>query len=91
MMLFRTAVSRTRSPAAAQISPSPVHENAETKMTSAIGPQADAGMSMPRISAETTSENAATSIAFTITGSARPRKRGSRPAGLTRMYASVCW
>ena len=90
MTLFRTAVSRTRSPTPAQISPRPVHEKVAMKMTRAIAGHVETGMSMPRRSPETRSEKAATNIAFTITGSARPRKSGSRPAGLTRMYERVC-
>ena len=60
MTLLSTAVSRTRSPMAAQIRPSPVHEKVETTMTSAIAGQVETGTSMPRIRPETSSENAAT-------------------------------
>ena len=49
------------------------------------------GTSMPTIDPPTTSENAATKKPLTTTGTARPRNSGSRGAGLTRMYPSVCW
>ena len=67
---------------AAQIRPSPVQENVETKMTSAIaGQRRDGHVDAEDAARETSSENAATNIAFAITGMARPRKSGSRPAG----------
>ena len=66
-------VSRRRSPSAAHTSPSPVQENVATAITMPIGSHVETGMSIPRISADTASENAATRIAFTITGTARPR------------------
>ncbi len=68
MTLLSTAVSRTRSPIAAQMRPRPVHEKAATTMTRPIAAQADGAMSIRRIRAETMSEKAATSIALQITG-----------------------
>src|SRR5438552_3690656 len=61
MMLLSTAVSRTRSPIPAQMSPRPVPEKAATKMTSAIAGQAEKGTGLRRIDPEPRNAEAAAS------------------------------
>ena len=60
-------------------------------MTRASGGIDSAGISTPRISEPTRSEKAATKAPFKTTGTARPKKSGSRGAGLTRIAPSVFW
>jgi hypothetical protein len=61
-----------------------------TTITSAIGTTALAGMEIPRMSPPTTRANAEASAPFAITGSERPRKSGTRFAGVTSTYPRVC-
>ena len=91
MTFESTAFSRMRSESAALIRPRPVHEKAATKITIASGAIAEAGMSIPRMITPAVSENADTKAPFTITGSDRPKKSGTRRAGLTRIALSVFW
>ena len=60
-----------------------MHANALISAASSSGAYDEAATSTPTIRLPTTSENAATTKPLTTTGSARPRKSGSRGAGVT--------
>ena len=68
-----------------------MHANAQTSTQTKSGRAAEAGTSIPTINPPTTSENAETKNPLTTTGTARPRKSGSRAAGLTRRNPRVFW
>ena len=91
MTLFSTAFSRMRRLTAPLISPSPVQEKAAIRTVSASGASELAGRWTPRISAPTASEKAPTNAPLMITGSERPKKSGTRGAGLTRIALKVFW
>ena len=91
MTFESTAFSRTRSETAALVSPSPVQENAATRITTARPGIDPAGRLTPRITQPAAKEKADTNAALPITGRARPTKSGNRLAGLTRIACSVFW
>jgi hypothetical protein len=67
-----------------------VHEYALVAVASTMAGIAPAGTSMRSSSPPAASAKRATAKPFTITGSARPTKSGSRGAGEARIMGSVC-
>ena len=72
-------------------SPSPVHENAHTAVTSASGPIAEAGTSIPTISAADDERERGDEEPVDDDGQRAAHEQRQRGAGVIRIEPRVCW